>query len=432
MTSQEEQLQRIETLLSENLKNQHQAKEDLRLEIEKVLEKKLGKIEKTSQRFKTEIQKKIDTTFLKNLRKIEAVILANQLAFHFLAPPITFTLLLVFHGVKAGTRIDFWKLAENPGKEIQRILTPNIQSASGDYSDSTKVTLGMTIEGFPVTSPMGFRKAPTAGASTFHKGIDLGTPVGIPIYSLGKMNVTCRYQDLAGNYALVDFPDQKKNFVLMHLSECTTGDYYKGQIFAKSGATGIGTGPHLHIEQYSGNVLENPTLGYVRGFLNPRYGTDEMTLAIGNAEGTLNSDGTKTKHWKSHIDPGNKAKNQGTFSYQHPAASPEEADRKQKAKLAEFREELLKEAKVKGYELSKLELMNGLDLFNQSELAAVGYVDRLIKSKKLVPDIRIVNARVDGYYKPNGQLDAPGFGNDLKVLHKDQVRRFEAIKKVLK
>lgn len=38
---------------------------------------------------------------------------------------------------------------------------------------------------FPVTSGFGPRTAPTAGASTFHKGIDFGVPGGTPLYWKG-------------------------------------------------------------------------------------------------------------------------------------------------------------------------------------------------------------------------------------------------------
>lgn len=38
---------------------------------------------------------------------------------------------------------------------------------------------------FPITSGFGARKAPVAGASTFHKGIDFGIPGGTPLYWRG-------------------------------------------------------------------------------------------------------------------------------------------------------------------------------------------------------------------------------------------------------
>lgn len=39
--------------------------------------------------------------------------------------------------------------------------------------------------GFTITSPFGNRKAPVAGASTFHRGIDFGIPGGTPLYWKG-------------------------------------------------------------------------------------------------------------------------------------------------------------------------------------------------------------------------------------------------------
>lgn len=421
-----EQLQEIENQLERNQKE---------LEEIKNLLKNSQRVQKRDRdRLKSEIQKTLDRVLVKRLKLIESLLAANSLAIELLFPPILLGVLLLCKAGKIGVSIDYIKLIQNPQKEISRVLSPNVKAASGDYSDNTKLIVGMSIEGFQVTSGMGKRVAPVPGASTDHKGVDLATPIGTPLYGIGKIDVTCRYQsEGAGHYALVDYPNGSKNFVFMHLSECKTGTFYRGQVFAKTGDTGIGSGAHLHMEQYIGINLENPTVGYARGFLNPDYSSsDEMTRAIGHAEGTLDSSGNKTKYWKTHTDPGNSARNQGTFSYQHSAKSPEEADQKQKEKLKKFEKELIQEASSKAYKLSKIELMNGLDLYNQSETATIGYIDRLIKYDQLVPELRILNARIYGYYKPNGKLDAPGLGNSFKTVHADQLRRYKAIEKVLK
>jgi hypothetical protein len=418
----EQSLQEIKTLIENNTIK----KEDLRTEVQKVLEKEIGKVDKRMVRFETEFQKKIRNLGINQLEMIESMILANQLVIHLIAPPACLLLLMVTLGIKNGNKIDGWNLLKNPGEEIVKLFKIN---RVADLSDTTPLKKGMTVAGYPVTSGKGYRIHPNTGKKRYHNGVDIATPVGVKVYAFEDMKVKCLYQQNgAGKYAVVQ--GSTKIFTLMHLDSCTPGNYKKGQSFAKTGETGLGTGPHLHIEQRNKKGFDEiASRGYVTAFLNPDYGNDQdqIKLAIGNAEGTLNPDGTKTKHWDSHVDPGNAARNQGTFSYQHPASSPQDADKKQLAKLEKVKKDMLAE----NPKLTKLELLNGLDLFNQSEAAAIGYVARL-KASSDKEKTRIITARIGGFYTENGKLDAPGFGNNFLRLHDDQVRRYEKIEAAVK
>ena len=106
-----------------------------------------------------------------------------------------------------------------------------------------------------ITSDFGYRKAPTAGASTGHSGIDIGVPVGTPIKSAADGTVVAARNGMRG-YGTGVFIDHGiingKRVVSEygHLSDfdVKAGDKIKqGQVFAKSGNTGISTGPHLHV-----------------------------------------------------------------------------------------------------------------------------------------------------------------------------------------
>lgn len=112
-----------------------------------------------------------------------------------------------------------------------------------------------------ITSPFGYRSAPTAGASTYHKGVDIAVPSGTKILACkeGKV-VTAAYSSSAGNYVAVYHGGGIYSYY-MHCSQLTVTAgqrVKKGQVIAKSGSTGISTGPHLHFAIYKGGNYVNP------------------------------------------------------------------------------------------------------------------------------------------------------------------------------
>lgn len=192
-----------------------------------------------------------------------------------------------------------------------------------------------------------------------------------------------------------------------------------------------------------------------------QQGSDSpLAVAIGAAEGTRTPSGDRTPAYYWHRDPGNGANNFGTFSYQHlsprdtkgvdqqPTTAqkrqvaatqglPEVADERQLRKLENIHEELQAQATARGLALTQLEVVNGLDLANQSEAAALakeGYIDRLAQMKQVTsnPDEQITEARTWSYWHPDRQRwDAPGLGNTYASIRQDQVRRTEAVKSAL-
>ncbi|MDK3159844.1 M23 family metallopeptidase [Kamptonema cortianum] len=153
------------------------------------------------------------------------------------------------------------------------------------------------------------------------------------------------------------------------------------------------------------------------------------SVAIGVAEGTRTPTGGKTRYWNSHIDPGNGRVNQGTFSYQHFAASPEEADKKQIAKIHSFLSRLEKNAHNAGVRLNTFEIVAAADAFTQSEAAASDYLQNLIncRAQGKQGTEAVQCARVESFYEPSGRLNAPGLGNTRANVEADQRRRLEAI-----
>lgn len=165
-------------------------------------------------------------------------------------------------------------------------------------------------------------------------------------------------------------------------------------------------------------------------------GSDSLVaITVGSAEGTRDAYGTKTWAYSSHIDPGNGARNQGSFSYQHGASSAEDADIKQSKRLRNQIEVIIDQSRSKGLTLGLNETLNAIDLANQAPLAALdkgGFIDRLyeIKNKGLEGDEAILEARTLSYIDPStGKWAAPGLGNTYESVKRDQARRQDEIKK---
>lgn len=103
-----------------------------------------------------------------------------------------------------------------------------------------------------ITSSIGSRKAPVEGASVDHKGIDIGVASKSDVLAVadGKVMFVGKTSK-RGNYIVIYHEDLGLTSVYQHLSSSSVsvGDYVsKGDVIAKSGATGNVTGAHLHLE----------------------------------------------------------------------------------------------------------------------------------------------------------------------------------------
>ncbi|HIK31675.1 MAG TPA: S-layer homology domain-containing protein [Oscillatoriales cyanobacterium M59_W2019_021] len=153
-------------------------------------------------------------------------------------------------------------------------------------------------------------------------------------------------------------------------------------------------------------------------------------IAIGMAEGTRTVDGRPTRAYWGHTDPGNGARNLGSFSYQHGARSPQEADLLQLQRLYPHINALQATAEAYGMQLSVMELIAGVDLANQAPLATPHYIGLLKQAHDLGYDEMqsILEARAHSYINPDTQqLEAGGFRNDWYRLRTDQARRLAAM-----
>ena len=100
-----------------------------------------------------------------------------------------------------------------------------------------------------VTSDYGTRVSPMSGASSNHKGIDIGASSGADIIAAADGTVTAAsYSSAAGNYVMIDHGGGLYT-VYMHASSLLVSPgqtVSAGDVIAKVGSTGISTGSHLH------------------------------------------------------------------------------------------------------------------------------------------------------------------------------------------
>lgn len=112
-----------------------------------------------------------------------------------------------------------------------------------------------------VSSEFGPRTAPTAGASTDHKGIDISGPSGRSVVaSKAGTVVTSTFSNTAGNFVVLDHGGGYKTRYLHHISNSVSvgQQVEQGQEVGKCGETGTATGPHTHFEIKVNDVAVNP------------------------------------------------------------------------------------------------------------------------------------------------------------------------------
>ncbi len=160
------------------------------------------------------------------------------------------------------------KIAEQQAEEarIQRLINQALASQN-TTTVSTITTTGTGVMQWPcpstknITSEFGSRSQPVAGASTNHKGIDIGASMGADIVAADSGTIL-----FSGNSS-----SYGKYIVITHGGGITTlyahcsqllvkagATVTKGQVIAKVGSTGISSGPHLHFEVSVNGSRVNP------------------------------------------------------------------------------------------------------------------------------------------------------------------------------
>lgn len=150
---------------------------------------------------------------------------------------------------------------------LAALAEQNRLNAANGIEKTDETELGKMIWPLPgdgrIYSRFGYRVAPTAGASTYHRGVDIGGEQGASIVAvLAGTVVKSSYSVSGGNYVEIDHG----NGVVTRYLHCSKllvseGDQVKqGQVVALVGSTGISTGPHLHFTLILNGAYVDPLL----------------------------------------------------------------------------------------------------------------------------------------------------------------------------
>ena len=141
----------------------------------------------------------------------------------------------------------------------------NNSSGSNSGSNSGSATTGTSwrvpCAYTKLTSPFGNREQPTAGASTYHQGVDLAAPEDTPVYaSRGGQVSVATYGSAAGYYVKINHLDGFSS-IYMHLKNYVVSagqNVSQGQLIGYVGKTGVATGYHLHFGILYNGAYVNP------------------------------------------------------------------------------------------------------------------------------------------------------------------------------
>ncbi len=142
--------------------------------------------------------------------------------------------------------------------------TDNSGNSGGGTSGTVNVGSGwmMPVSYTHYMSPFGNRDAPTAGASTYHQGVDLSAPKGTPIYaSRGGQVTTATYGSAAGYYVKINHLDGYSS-IYMHMTNYVVSagqNVSQGQLIGYVGKSGVATGYHLHFGISYNGAYVNPS-----------------------------------------------------------------------------------------------------------------------------------------------------------------------------
>ncbi len=162
--------------------------------------------------------------------------------------------------------------AERITEELKKYYEQNNNAGGGVNDSSTQAVLDGLI--WPsnaryITSPFGDRNTGIAGASTDHKGVDIGAPYYSDIFAAQSGTVIQAGWNGGYGYCVTIAHPQGVATLYAHMN-----DYYvrvgqsvsRGQVIGECGSTGISSGPHIHYEVRVNGEQIDP-IPYLPGYI---------------------------------------------------------------------------------------------------------------------------------------------------------------------
>ncbi|TAK67636.1 MAG: M23 family peptidase [Bacteroidetes bacterium] len=118
------------------------------------------------------------------------------------------------------------------------------------------------MEGYYGKNDFGMRNHPVLGVMKFHEGVDIINDIGTPVYAPADGTVEFAGHS-GGGYGVILLIKHGYGYETLfgHLSKTIAKEGQKvkrGDLIARSGNTGLVSGPHLHYEVHLNGVLQNP------------------------------------------------------------------------------------------------------------------------------------------------------------------------------
>lgn len=174
------------------------------------------------------------------------------------------------------------------GSQVSR----QVESASGYINP---------VAGGTLSSSFGPRTSPTAGASSWHKAIDIAAPEGTPVQAVKSGKVTSSgWVNGYGWTVHIDHGDgmETEYHHMQGQSSLQPGDTVEqGQQIGAVGSTGVSTGPHLDLQAWKdGKIIDPltiiPDYGSASGYT---YNGTAGTGASSSGQQSSGSNGSTTQ-----------------------------------------------------------------------------------------------------------------------------------------
>ena len=163
------------------------------------------------------------------------------------------------------------------GEAIQARIVELSRQLAAQQAASGQTTSNAALGGYiwpvssrRITSPFGNRNTGIAGASTNHKGVDIGGVYYSSEVHAAKSGtvIVSQYSSSYGNYVVVSHGSGNTTlYAHMSSRSVSVGQWVdQGDVLGITGSTGISSGPHLHFEITENGVRVDP-LQYLTGYV---------------------------------------------------------------------------------------------------------------------------------------------------------------------